>query len=146
MPDSLPALEAERARILRQITALGDLRPGSICAVSRRCGKPTCHCAKPNDPGHDPQVRLSRTLHDYPRAGDSGEGLTVVEGVQTIDASVIDTSLLGHSYFADAVRMVQDLVRVLAQRMQPDQRALKTAQKAGLRYWVIGVSGGEGGP
>jgi hypothetical protein len=62
MPDSLPALEAERARILRQITALGDLRPGSICAVSRRCGKPTCHCAKPNDPGHDPQVRLSRTL------------------------------------------------------------------------------------
>lgn len=62
MPDSLPALEAERSRILRQITALGDLRPGSICAVSRRCGKPTCHCAKPNDPGHDPQVRLSRTV------------------------------------------------------------------------------------
>jgi esterase/lipase superfamily enzyme len=90
----------------------------------------------------DRALRLSRTLHDYPRAGDSGEGLTVVEGVQTIDASVIDTSLLGHSYFADAVRMVQDLVRVLAQRMQPDQRALKAAQKAGLRYWVIGVSGG----
>jgi hypothetical protein len=62
MPDSLPALEAERSRILRQIAALGDLRPGSICAVSRRCGKPTCHCAKPNDPGHDPQVRLSRTV------------------------------------------------------------------------------------
>jgi hypothetical protein len=62
MPDSLPALEAERSRILRQIAALGDLRPGSIRAVSRRCGKPTCHCAKPNDPGHDPQVRLSRTV------------------------------------------------------------------------------------
>jgi len=63
MPDSLPALEAERPRILRQIAALGDLRPGSICAVARRCGKPTCHCAKPNDPGHDPQLRLSRTVH-----------------------------------------------------------------------------------
>ena len=63
MPDSLPALEAERSRILRQITALGDLRPGSICAVPRRCGKPTCHCAKPNDPGHAPQLRLSRTVH-----------------------------------------------------------------------------------
>lgn len=86
----------------------------------------------------DRALRLSRTLHDYPRAGDSGEGLSVVEGVQTIDASVIDTSLLGHSYFADAVRMVQDLVRVLAQRMQPDQRALQSAQKAGRRYWVIG--------
>ena len=59
MPGSLSALEAERSQILRQITTLGDLRPGSICAVPRRCGKPTCHCAKPNDPGHDPQLRLT---------------------------------------------------------------------------------------
>ena len=59
MPDSLSALETERSQILRQLTTLGDLRPGSICAVPRRCGKPTCHCAKPNDPGHDPQLRLT---------------------------------------------------------------------------------------
>jgi hypothetical protein len=59
MPDSLSALETERSQILRQLTTLGDLRPGSICAVPRRCGKPTCHCAKPHDPGHDPQLRLT---------------------------------------------------------------------------------------
>jgi hypothetical protein len=63
MPDSLPALEAERSHLLRHLANLGDLRPGSICAVVRRCGKPTCHCAKPNDPGHDPQVRLTRTVN-----------------------------------------------------------------------------------
>jgi hypothetical protein len=63
VPDSLPALQAQRTQILRQIAALGDLRPGSISAVARRCGKPTCHCAKPNDPGHDPQLRLTRTVH-----------------------------------------------------------------------------------
>jgi len=62
LPDSLPALEAERTQILRQISALGDLRPGSICAVARRCGKLTCHCAKPKDPGHDPQLRLTYKL------------------------------------------------------------------------------------
>lgn len=62
MPNSLPELEAERSQILHQFTALGDLRPGSICAVTRRCGKPTCHCAKPNDPGHDPQIRLTRKV------------------------------------------------------------------------------------
>jgi hypothetical protein len=62
MPNSLTQLEAERSKILRQFTALGDLRPGSICAVPRRCGKPTCHCAKPNDPGHDPQIRLTRKV------------------------------------------------------------------------------------
>ena len=60
MPLSLPELEAERSRILAQFTTLSDLRPGSICAVPRRCGKPTCHCANPNDPGHDPQIRLTR--------------------------------------------------------------------------------------
>jgi hypothetical protein len=41
---------------------LGDLRPGSITAVTRRCGKPSCHCAKHNDPGHDPQFRLTRRV------------------------------------------------------------------------------------
>lgn len=59
MLDPLPDLEAERSQILRQISTLGDLRPGSICAVPRRCGKPTCHCAKPKDPGHHPQLRLT---------------------------------------------------------------------------------------
>src|ERR1022692_2333725 len=59
MPDSLPELEVERRKILLQFTLLGYLRTGSICAVTRRCGKPTCHCARPDDPGHDPQVRLT---------------------------------------------------------------------------------------
>lgn len=62
MPNSLPELEAERSKILRQFTALGDLRQGSICAVARRCGKPACHCAKPKDPGHDLQIRLTRKV------------------------------------------------------------------------------------
>jgi hypothetical protein len=62
MPNSLSELETERSKILRQLTTLGDLRQGSICAVARRCGKPTCHCAKGNDAGHDPQIRLTRKV------------------------------------------------------------------------------------
>src|ERR1039457_2945157 len=41
MPDSLPALEAERSQILRPLSTLGDLGPGSMGAAARRCGKPT---------------------------------------------------------------------------------------------------------
>jgi len=62
MPDTLDALEAQRSRLLEEFLRLGDLRPGSITAVVRRCGKPSCHCAKPNDPGHDPQFRLTRRV------------------------------------------------------------------------------------
>jgi hypothetical protein len=62
MSDSLAALEADRSELLQEFLGLGDLRPGSITAVIRRCGKPSCHCARPNDPGHDPQFRLTRRV------------------------------------------------------------------------------------
>jgi hypothetical protein len=62
MPDDLATLEADRSELLEEFLRLGDLRPGSITATVRRCGKPSCHCAKPNDPGHDPQFRLTRRV------------------------------------------------------------------------------------
>jgi len=62
MPHTLATLEAHRSKLLEEFLHLGDLRPGSITAVVRRCGKPSCHCAKPNDPGHDPQFRLTRRV------------------------------------------------------------------------------------
>jgi len=62
MPDSLAQLEAKRSRILEEFRSLTDLRPGSITAVVRHCGKPTCHCAQPEDAGHDPQFRLTRRV------------------------------------------------------------------------------------
>jgi hypothetical protein len=62
MPDTLDTLETQRSRLLEEFLRLGDLRPGSITAVVRRCGKLSCHCAKPNDPGHDPQFRLTRRV------------------------------------------------------------------------------------
>src|SRR5947209_16348989 len=62
MPDDLATLEAQRSKLLEEFLRLSDLRPGSITAVTRRCGKPSCHCAKHNDPGHDPQFRLTRRV------------------------------------------------------------------------------------
>ena len=59
MPNDLATpLETQRSKLLEEFLGLQDLRPGSITAVTRRCGKPSCHCAKHNDPGHDPQFRL----------------------------------------------------------------------------------------
>ncbi len=62
MSTTLTTLETDRSKLLEQFVRLGDLRPGSITAVVRRCGKPSCHCARPNDPGHDPQFRLTRRV------------------------------------------------------------------------------------
>jgi len=62
MPEPLQALEKDRSEVLRQISHLGDMRPGSILGVMGRCSKPHCHCAQPGDPGHGPNFRLTRKV------------------------------------------------------------------------------------
>ena len=59
MTQSIQQLEQHRNELLSNLAALGDFRPGSISAIVRRCGKPTCHCARPDDPGHGPNLRLT---------------------------------------------------------------------------------------
>ena len=59
MPNSLANLEHQRSELLDQFAQLGDFRPGSVTGIVRRCGKPTCHCAQPDDPGHGPTLRLT---------------------------------------------------------------------------------------
>jgi hypothetical protein len=62
-PTSLDSLLLRRVQISEQIAALGDLRSGSITPTTGRCGKPTCHCHRPNDPGHGPNPRLTYKVH-----------------------------------------------------------------------------------
>ena len=62
MPDTLRALEQQRAAILSRIVDLGDFRSGSVTAISGRCGKPECRCHQPNQPAHGPNFRLTRKV------------------------------------------------------------------------------------
>jgi len=62
MPQSLDALESQRADLLRQIAQLGDLRSGSITSITAPCGKPNCHCHQPDHPGHGPNFRLTHKV------------------------------------------------------------------------------------
>jgi hypothetical protein len=56
------ALEKDSSEVLRQISHLGDLPPGSILEVMGRCSKSNCHCARPGDPGHGPIFRRTRKV------------------------------------------------------------------------------------
>src|SRR5204863_4767428 len=62
MPDPLPAFVDDRSTLLQQISELGDFQPGSVTSASRRCGSPSCHCAKANDPGHGPHFQLTQKI------------------------------------------------------------------------------------
>jgi hypothetical protein len=59
VPDPLAALESQKAALLREISQLGDFRPGSVTTTTGRCGNPGCHCHRPGDAGHGPNFRLT---------------------------------------------------------------------------------------
>jgi hypothetical protein len=55
----LANLEHRRSKLLEELSGLGNFRAGSITALVRRCGKPSCRCSQPEDPGHGPNLRLT---------------------------------------------------------------------------------------
>jgi len=59
MSEQLRRLEDERGELIALLAQLGDFRAGSITGFTRRCGKPSCHCARKGDPGHGPTLRLT---------------------------------------------------------------------------------------
>src|SRR5205807_2256864 len=63
MPESLVQLEQQRNAIFQQMLRLPDFRSGSITATRGTCGKPTCRCHQPNQPGHGPNFRLTRKVN-----------------------------------------------------------------------------------
>ena len=50
-----------RDELRDELATLGDLRPGVLVEMTRKCGKPACHCAQEGDPGH-PGWALSRMV------------------------------------------------------------------------------------
>jgi len=66
-PDELPELERRREELYRELSRVGDFRPGSLNEVRRRCGKPNCACADPEHPGHGPQYNLTRRVEGRTR-------------------------------------------------------------------------------
>ena len=87
---------------------------------------------------HDRALEVSKTLHNYPRAGDLKDAVTIVRGMDTIDASAVDTSLVGHSYFAESRSVIADVFALLRKDADPaDRFGMRAMTAAGLRYWMF---------
>ena len=59
------------------------------------------------------------------------------EGIETIDATGVDTSLLGHSYFAATKTVLSDMFYIINQGQRADERFGLEAVMTGdeRRYW-----------
>lgn len=72
-----------------------------------------------------------------PRLGDAGESLFIENGIDTIDASVIKTDTLNHSYVFESKETLTDLFYLLNQGLEPVKRRLRLTLKGQLKYWLF---------
>lgn len=86
----------------------------------------------------DKPVWLSEVVHGYPRAGRIPP-VTLADGLDTVDASDLEATFLGHSDFATERPLLQDLFSLIKSSLEPQERlGLERAfTDVGVEYWRI---------
>lgn len=87
----------------------------------------------------DRAVATSMLVHDAPRVGLTPP-VAIVPGIDTVEVTNVDLSLLGHGYFAEARDLLHDIHSLLVHDAPPVQRmGLRQATTPdGRSYWMIG--------
>jgi esterase/lipase superfamily enzyme len=87
----------------------------------------------------DRALMVSAGVHGHDRAGLAGDGIVVVDGIDTIDVSHVDTSLIGHSYYGDNPELIDDLAAIILQAKPTSSRSwLRRIDTAANRfYWTF---------
>jgi esterase/lipase superfamily enzyme len=67
----------------------------------------------------DRALAISKHFHGNPRLG---EAISIIPGIDTIDASGVDTSFIGHSYYAENRSVLSDIFWLLKDGKQPKDR------------------------
>jgi esterase/lipase superfamily enzyme len=105
-----------------------NLAPIAVKAASR-----TTMYASSNDRA----LRLSKDFHGYRRAGDTEQGILIVSGVDSIDASNVPSGFLGHSYYGDSRSVLSDVFELFKTGTPPPRFGLRPVELEGLPYWVF---------
>lgn len=79
----------------------------------------------------------SRYFNRGDRAGDSGSQVVVLDGIETIDATAVDSSLLGHSYYGSNVTVLDDLGQLLRNQPITARHYLKLIATGSQSYWAF---------
>jgi esterase/lipase superfamily enzyme len=129
----------DRAKLFNQVILAApdidadDFRNNIAPAMQRTAQRLTLYAS-----ARDDALLASQLVHRGPRAGDAGEGLVIVSGIDTIDVTAIDSSPWGHSYYGSSDPVLQDLQALISRAIPPRDRTwLSPAQRDGLTYWIF---------
>src|SRR5712692_316826 len=126
MTTALKALRDKRASITARLAQIDDLRPGFLTARFRKCGKPNCHCAQKDSPGHGPSYSLTHA---------SG-GKTITQVIP--QGPAVDRTRAQIAEYRRFRKLVQELIAVSeqlcnAQLQQPETLVAEESKKKPLR-------------
>lgn len=79
----------------------------------------------------------SRYFNNGSRLGDSGEQVVTYPGIDTIDATTIDSSLLGHSYYGSNITVLTDVGHLLRNEPLAQRVYLRPVQDGEQSYWTF---------
>lgn len=134
MKDRPPLAERVTEIILAAPDIDADVFRREIAPSLTAAGRPVTLYASADDVA----LAASKKVHGFPRAGDAGEGLLVLPGIDTIDATGVDASFLAHSYFADVGSVLRDLFHLIKDRKRPDSRpGLVKRESGGRAHWTF---------
>jgi len=91
---TLESVEQRCVALRAEIAHVGAMRPGSLVARYRRCGKPGCHCARPGAVGHGPSWSLTHAV----------AGKTVTRVIPADAVATTQQHLAEYRRFRDLVR------------------------------------------
>lgn len=87
---------------------------------------------------NDKALASAYGLRRYPRAGDSSYGPVLAPGVETIDVTAANKSILGHSYFDESDDVNADLATLLNHRqVAAERRNLVRIETRNGVYWQL---------
>jgi len=111
-----------------------DIFGQNISALRRAAKRITLYVSE-----NDKALKLSQEVHGYPRLGQAGKNLRVMEGVEMIDISQISAQRIsGHLYHLFNLQVAADIKRLLHTGEHPDQRpSLLSQTQNGLPFWQM---------
>ena len=81
----------------------------------------------------DRALQMARDVLGFRRVGDTTDGIVIHERIETVDATNVDTSFFGHSYYGENRSVMSDLFVLLRER-----------QSAGTRFGLVPVETARG--
>ncbi len=119
----LEKLRERREVLKRELTEVGEMRPGALVERYRKCGKSYCHCAQPESDGHGPSWSLTRMV--------AGKTVTKIIPAAAVDDT--QAQLIEHRRFRDLTRELVEVSEQICDANLAAAPQTQTVKKGGSK-------------